>query len=141
MRHTRRNENTLVAVGTVRLASEIEPLSRSIGGRIGAKVVENDSGGPVGHVPVIGLMQVIVKPDDGTRLAVTTVALQHLAALGEPFTAVGLNEKSPLVTVNVGIDDVDAADVVGFGDLCHRGAGPSVFAEWSIYASRPPTRF
>ena len=70
MRHTGRDENTSVAMGAVRLASEIEPLRRSIGGRIGAKVVEDDSGGPVGHVPVVGLMQVIVKPDDGTGLAV-----------------------------------------------------------------------
>jgi len=64
-----------------------------------------------------------VKPDDGTCLAVTPIALQHLAALGEPFAAVGLNEESSLITVDIGIDDVHAANEFGFGDLCHMRGG------------------
>ena len=43
-------------------------------------------------------------------LAITPVALDHLAALGEPLTPVGLDEVAPLVAVDHGVDDVDAVD-------------------------------
>jgi hypothetical protein len=91
---------------------EIEPLGLAICRRSGSKIMENDAGRTEGDVPVIGLMEVIVQAHDCSGLTVATIALDHLAPLWEPLASIGLDEESALVTMNVGIDDVDAVDLV-----------------------------
>ncbi len=71
-----------------------------------AQVVQHDPGGADGDVPVVGLVEVVVQPDDGAGLAVAAVALDHLPTLREPLAPVGLDEVATLVAVHVGVDDV-----------------------------------
>ena len=92
-----------------------------------AQVVEHDPGPAEGHVPVVGLVEVVVQPDDGAGLAVAPVALDHLPAPREPLPAVGLDEEAPLVAVHRGVDDEDAVD-----DARTRLDAPS----WASGASR-----
>ncbi len=65
------------------------------------------------HVPVVGLVEVVVQADDRAGLAVAAVALDHLAALGEPLAPVGLDEDAALVAVDRRLHDVHAGDDVG----------------------------
>ena len=51
-----------------------------------------------------------VEADQGPRLLLGTVALHHLAALGKPAAAVGLDEASALVAVHIGTDHDDVVD-------------------------------
>ena len=112
-----RDEHAAVVVGAVGALAEVEGERGAVGGRALAQVVQHDPGVPNGHVPVVGLVQVVVQADDGAGLAVAAVALDHLATLGEPLAPVGLDEVAALVTVDHGLDDVDAGDDVGFLDL------------------------
>jgi hypothetical protein len=81
--------------------------------------VQDDAALAERHVPVVGLMQVVVQAHHGTRPAVATVALDHLAAAGEPLAPVGLDEDAPFVAVDVGLDDHDPLDDIGREDVCH----------------------
>ena len=52
---------------------------------------------PERHVPVVGLVQVVVQPDEAAGRAVAPVALDHLPPGGEPLAPVGLDEEAALV--------------------------------------------
>ena len=110
-------------MSSVRLATEVKPLRRSISWRTGAEIMKHYARRSIRHVPIVGLMKVVVKPNNGSCLAVATISLEHLSALREPFAAIGLNEETPLIAMNIGIDDEDAAYEIGFGDRCHVGGG------------------
>ena len=56
---------------------------------------------PLQHVPVVGLVQVVVESDDRALLLVGPVRLDHLAPEGEPRTPVGLDEPATVVAVDV----------------------------------------
>ena len=90
-------------------------VSPSVGGT-DAQVVQHDAGPTERDVPVVGLMQVVVQPDDRAGLAIGAVALDHLARLRDPFAAERLDEDAALVAVDVGLDDVDAGDLVALAD-------------------------
>ena len=77
------------------------------------QVVEHDPGPAPQHVPVVGLVQVVVQPDDGAGLLLRAVPLHHLAAEREPRAPVGLDEPAPLVAVGAGLDDDDVGDLGG----------------------------
>ena len=62
------------------------------------QVVEHDPGPSERHVPVVGLVQVVVQADDATGLTVGAVRLDHLAPLRDPRPAVRLDEAAALVT-------------------------------------------
>jgi hypothetical protein len=68
-------------------------------------------------------MEVIMQTDHGAGLAIAAIALDHFSALRKPLTPVGLHEETPLIAVDIGIDDVDAANEIGFGDCCHKRGG------------------
>src|SRR4051794_34408284 len=106
-------------MGSVRRSAEIELERVAVGWRPGAKIMQDDPRQALWHVPVVGLVQVIVQADDRSRLTVTTIALHHLATLTEPGPTVGLDEVAALVTVDVRVDDIDARDAVGLDDLGH----------------------
>jgi hypothetical protein len=112
-----------MTVCSVGLATKVEPLRRTIGWRTGAEIMKHYTRRSIRHVPIVGLMKVVVKPNNGSCLAVTTVSLEHLSALREPFAAIGLNKETPLIAMNIGIYDIDAAYKIGFGDRCHVGGG------------------
>ena len=63
-------------------------LGDTISGSAIAKVVEHDTCCAERHVPIVGLMQVIVQPDEGALLPVGPVALEHFATAAES-TSVG----------------------------------------------------
>jgi hypothetical protein len=81
--------------------------------------MEHDATLPERHVPVVGLMKVVVKTDEAPCLSVATVRLDHLASLREPFATIRLDEETALVAVHGRLDDVDALDDLGRGDDCH----------------------
>jgi hypothetical protein len=64
-------------------------------------------------------MEVVVQPDDRPSAAITTIALDHLAPVREPRPAVRLNETTTLVTMDVGLHDVDAGNDVRLFDSRH----------------------
>ena len=102
------------------LLAEVEGEGRAVGGRALAEVVEHDPGAAHRHVPVVGLVEVVVQPDDRAGLAVAAVALDHLPALREPLPAVGLDEDAALVAVDRGLDHVHAVDDIGRQDVGHQ---------------------
>ncbi len=67
--------------------------------------MEYDPGRAVQDVPVISLVQVIVKSDDSTLLLVGPIPLNHLPAEGKPGSAIRLHETSPVVAMDVRGDD------------------------------------
>ena len=85
------------------------------------------------HVPVVGLVQVVVEPDDAAGHPVAAVGLDHLPAAGEPLAAVGLHEVPAVVAEERGLDDVDAVDQFGGGDSGHGVTG--AFAGWGYSRS------
>jgi hypothetical protein len=85
--------------------------------------MEYNSSSAIGHVPVVSLMKVIVKSHHRPSLAISSVALDHLSTLREPFAAVRLNEVAPFVTVDRRVDDVHAGDRVRLIHFSH-GALP-----------------
>ena len=85
------------AVGAL---AEIDGERGAVGGGTLAEVVQHDAGGAHRHVPVVGLVQVVVQADDRAGLAVAAVALDHLATLREPLPPVGLDEDAALVAVD-----------------------------------------
>ena len=105
-------------VPSARLPRSSVRVAPSVGEPV-AQVVQDDPGPSAGDVPVVGLVQVVVEPDDGTRLAVAPVALHHLAAVREPLAPVRLDEDAALVPMDGGLDDVHAGDDVGLGDRRH----------------------
>ena len=88
-------------------------------GEPGAQVVQHDPGRAERHVPVVGLVQVVVQADEAPCQAVAAVALHHLATLREPLAAVRLDEVPALVAVERRIDDEHAVDDVGFVHISH----------------------
>ena len=68
-------------------------------------------------------MKVVVQTNDCPGLTVPPVALDHLAALWEPFSTIGLDEESTLIAMNVGVDDQNSVDFLGWGDSCHEVLG------------------
>ena len=74
---------------------------------------------PAQHVPVVGLVEVVVEAHDGAGLLLGPVGLDHLAARAATRSAVGLDEPSPLVPVDVGLDHDDVGDGVGGVDVGH----------------------
>src|SRR3954466_15398864 len=90
-------------------------------------------------------MQVVVQADDGARLAVATISLDHLATLREPLAPVRLDEDAALVAVDRRLDDVDAVDHIGRDDVGHRLASLSAQLDAGVVAEhdtsgspRPP---
>jgi hypothetical protein len=96
----------------ITLAAKVDPLGGAVSRRTGAKVMQNNTGRTEWHVPVIGLMQVIVQSNNGTGLAVAAIALNHFASLRKPFATIGLNEKASFVAMNLGVDDVDTCNEI-----------------------------
>ena len=84
------------------------------------QVVEHDPGRAPQHVPVVGLVEVVVQADHGTGLLLGAVPLDHLAPQREPRPAVGLDEPAALVAVGVGLDDDHVGDDVRRSDPGHR---------------------
>ena len=127
-----RDEHPAMVEGAVGSFPEVDGEGLAVGGRAFTQVVEHDPGAAHRHVPVVGLMEVVVQADDGTRLAVAAVALDHLAALGEPLPPVGLDEDAALVAVDGRLDDVDTLDHVGRDDVGHQigrfGSAPAIAA-------------
>ena len=84
-----------------------------------AQVVQHDAGSAERHVPVVGLVQVVVQPDDARPAGGWRGCPGHLAAVGEPLAPVGLDEQAALVAVDRRLDDPHAGDHVALGDVCH----------------------
>ena len=119
MCHPGRDEHAAVVVGAVGGLPEVEGQGGAVGRGAFAQVVQHDPDPSAGDIPVVGLVQVVVQADDGARLAVAPVALDHLAAVGEPLAPVRLDEDAPLVAMHRGVGDVHTGDDVGLGDGCH----------------------
>ena len=75
---------------------------------------------PAKHVPVVRLVQVVVEPDEGACDLLGAVALDHLAAPGEPLAPVGLDEAAPVVAEGGGLDELDVGDAGLVEDRRHR---------------------
>ena len=117
VRDAGRDEHALLDV-----AVEVEAHRGAFGLGALTQIVQHNAG-PAGHdVPVVGLVQVVVEPDDRPRGADGAVALQHLAPGGaEPVAPVRLDEAAAMVAMDVGLDEHDAVDVRGVNELRHRG--------------------
>ena len=126
VRDARRDEHAAVVERAVGALTEVEHEGAAVGGRALAEVVEHDPGASHRDVPVVGLVQVVVQPDDRAGLAVAAVALDHLATLREPLAPVRLDEDAALVAVDRGLDDVDAVDDVGRDDVSHQTCSISI---------------
>jgi hypothetical protein len=61
-----------------------------------------------------------MEPDDGSRLAVGPIGLDHLPSKGEPAPSVGLDENASLVAVAVRFHHQDIFYGFGLPDLGHR---------------------
>ena len=112
---TRRNEDANMV-----LSAEIETQRVAIGGSALAKVVQHDACRAERDIPIVGLVQVIVQSNHGALLAVGAIALQHLATVGEPLTAIGLDEQAALVTMNGGLHDPCSCDQFAFVHIWHQ---------------------
>src|SRR5690606_22297302 len=77
-----------------------------------SEVVQHHASTAERHVPVGGLVQVVVQTDHCALAPVATVALHHLSATGKPVASIGLDEEPAGVAVDVGGDDEDAVDLV-----------------------------
>src|SRR5690606_16680722 len=120
--HPRRYVDAAVIERTaVGVRSEIDGEGGAVGGSTGAEVVQHHTCPAERHVPVVGLVQVVVQTDDGALAAVAAVGLDHLPTAGEPVAPVRLHEEPALIAVDVGGDDEDAVDVVDRVDGCHGG--------------------
>ncbi len=102
--------------------ADVDDLGGTVGRAPLAKIVQHDPGVPGLDHPVVGLMQVIVEPDDAVGRPFTSVGLDHLPPPREPLAAVRLDEGPPLVTMDRGFHDVDSVDTGGRRDGGH-GAG------------------
>src|SRR5207244_2233884 len=91
----------------------------ALGGRPLAEVVQDHPGPAPRHVPVVGLVEVVVQADEATRRLVGAVGLHHLASGREPGPAVALDEAAPFVAVHVGLHHDDAGYHVGLEDGGH----------------------
>ena len=119
MRHAWWNENTAVIVRAIGAFAEIDDLSFAIGRRTLSQVVQHHAAFAKRYVPIVGLMQVIMQTNETTSLAITTVRLNHFTTLRKPFTPVRLYEKSALIAVHGGFNNVHASNDVGGGNDCH----------------------
>ena len=108
-----------MVVRTIGALAKVDDLCFAIGGRTLPEVVQHHAAFAKRHVPVVGLMQVIVQTNKATSLAVATVCLNHFATLRKPFAAIGLNEKTSLIAVHGGLHNVHASNDVGRGNDCH----------------------
>ena len=116
--HAGRDVHPLVDV-----AVEVDHLGLAVGRRADAQVVQHDTDLAAQQVPVVRLEPVEVQPDQRAGLLLGAVALHHLAAVGEPAAAVGLDEAPSLVAVHVGTDQHDVVDHGRGDDLWHRRNG------------------
>ena len=107
MGHPRGDEQPSVDV-----AVEIEGEGGTVGGRPLAEVVEDHPRPPPQDVPVVGLVEVVVETDDGSRLLFGPVGLGHLAPEREPAAPVGLEEPAPLISMGAGFDHDDVGNDV-----------------------------
>src|ERR1035437_5206216 len=121
MGHARRDEQAAVVVPV-----EVEGEGGTVGRRSQAEVVKHDPGRAPEHVPVIGLMEVVVQADDGPRLLFGPIALGHLPSKREPPPAVGLDESRPLGAVAIGLDHDDVSYDLGLFDTRY-WLGPILF--------------
>jgi len=120
VRHAGRDEHAGVGVLAALGLTQIEHLGRAVGRAAGAEIVQHDTRPAERHVPVVGLVQVVVQSDDATRGTVGSVRLDHLAAARYPLAPVCLDEQPALVAVNRGDDVEDAGDELALGDGRHR---------------------
>src|SRR5205807_3297125 len=104
-------------------------LRRAVDGAPDAKIVEHDASPAERHVPVVGLMKVVMQPDDATRGTIGTIRLDHLATARNPFATVRLDEQSAPVTVDRRDHVEDARDELALRDRCHRYSRSA--REWS----------
>src|ERR1700677_5009600 len=81
--------------------------------------MQHDAGMAPRHCPVVRLVEVIVEPDDGARLSLAAVCLDHLTPKREPTSPVGLDEPASLVAMAVRVDDQDVLDDVRLVDRRH----------------------
>ncbi len=114
MGHPRRDEQAAVDRPV-----ELENLGRAVGGGSHPQIVQNDSSPPPEKEPVVGLVEVVVQPDNGTCLLLRTVCLDHLTAEPKPRPAVGLDEAATLIAVDVRLDHHDVGDHLGGNDGGH----------------------
>ena len=83
---------------------QIELQRRSVGGARIAEIMQHDTGTAERHVPVVGLVEVVVETDEAPRAPVAAIGLDHLTARGEPLVAVGLDEL-PTLVADLGLDE------------------------------------
>src|SRR5690606_18656575 len=84
--HTGRDVDALVAVVAAVDLAQVDHLRRPVGGAALAQVVQNHPRVAERHVPVVGLVQVVVQTDDAARDPVAAVALNHLPSAREPLS-------------------------------------------------------
>ena len=122
MRDAGRDQHAGVGVLAGFGLAEIEDLGGAVRCAADAQVVQHDARPPERHVPVVGLVQVVVQPDDAARGAIGAVRLDHLAPARDPLPAERLDEQPALVAVHRGDDVEHAGDDRALGDRCHRAS-------------------
>ena len=117
--------------------AEVEHQRGAVGGRALAQVVQHDPGPAVGHVPVVGLVQVVVQADEGAGLPVAPVALDHLPARAGTTPGGRSRRRRRARRRRARLDDDDAVDLPGLGDVGHHvptrgrhGSGRRASAGW-----------
>src|SRR4051794_8656868 len=81
--------------------------------------MQHHPSGAEGHVPVVGLVKVVVQTHYAARGAIGPVRLDHLTAVGNPGPAIGLHEAAPLVAEHLRGDFVDTGDHAGLHYFGH----------------------
>ena len=90
--------------------SEVVHVGRAFGRAPDAEIVQHDARLARGDVPVVGLVQVVVEPDDRTRGPRHDVRLDHLARIGNPCAPVRLEERASIVAVRGELDEHGSGD-------------------------------
>ena len=137
--HTGRDVDTEVLVRPPVHLAQVQHLGGAIGAAPLTQVVQDHSGMAERHVPVVGLVQVVVEAHDAVRHPVPAVGLDHLPAPGEPLTPVRLDEVAAVVAEQCRGDDVDTVDELGWGDLRHgtrSWSGPELTRRGALVLTR-----
>jgi hypothetical protein len=77
--------------------------------RPNTEVMKNYSHSSKWHIPIIGLVKVVVQSNDTPSLSITSIRLQHFAtAIRYPLAPVSFYEKATIIIEHLGSDDVNA---------------------------------
>jgi hypothetical protein len=88
-------------MGAVWAFPKVSANGGPVGGGALTQIVEDYSCASERDIPVVSLVQVVVKAYQTAYLTVSSVPLNHFSAFGKPLTPPSLNEDSSFVAKNL----------------------------------------